>query len=982
MNRVCTMLTVHKNGFLYLWLVFFSSCLVAQSQDSIKAMALFELAKEEQYSNVDSSFYHFEAAAELFKRAQLTEYYLKARNNASQLSYHSGDVDKAHEIALQLEKEGKAFLGDTSRLYAAFLQSLSNTYFGKGDLPMAIKLTKQSIDILESKTDLSLDFTLYLSYNHQGLAMYYDYNNDGDLAIEHINKGLLQIKDQLGEDNLYTQLETAIAYTNIASFYLKKEENKKAESYLMRSLRLFDGVLKGKEEELVDLNSRRGVLYIRLSEFYLDSKPDSAMYWAQQALKVKQGELLQQPLAFNQLGRTYDALGMIPEARNAFKKGIGLLDSIFDYAKAYVYHPTQLLYLAELEFKAKNYDTSLALFHEIINYVSTGANIASPQDNPRIEDILSYGYDFVYQAVEKKAKIFYQKGLQNKDKKQFLFALDNYDHVIALAREIRHMRWSEGAKQYGAKRDLFLYEGAIQTALALYQQTNESKFLDRAFYFAEQSKDALLLESINETTAKNYGEIPDSLLAKENALRLEKAYLVKAIAEEKNKKTDAKLDRIKQWEDKLFTVRKAYFELIDLFEKQYPRYYDLKYQTHIASVADVQKSILDDQTIVLEYFVGEAHVYLFRIGKAETKYYVFEKPASFEEDINAFLAFFRKPDAHSSSLSSFGQKANEWYNWCLAPALVDAPSGINRIMIIPDDLLSYLPMEALLTQWPADATKAYPLAEWPYLFKDYVINYNYSASILLRSLRQRGKRNKRSFLGMAPSFQSPIAAANRTCSADELYSLQCSQGEVTEIGALFASDTYLGLAANRADFLKEATHYRMIHLATHSCIDAENPMLDKIFFTDDYLTNYELYGLNLNAELAVLSACNTGSGKLLKGEGVMSLSKGFIHAGVPSTVTSLWSVDDCATSSIMIHFYKYLKKGWAKDMALRQAKLDFLSSADKIYQHPYFWAAFVQVGDYKPISKNSFFSLPILLAGLSLILLLAGWNRRRRKILT
>ena len=136
-----------------------------------------------------------------------------------------------------------------------------------------------------------------------------------------------------------------------------------------------------------------------------------------------------------------------------------------------------------------------------------------------------------------------------------------------------------------------------------------------------------------------------------------------------------------------------------------------------------------------------------------------------------------------------------------------------------------------------------------------------------------------------------------------------------------------------------------MHLATHACINEQDPMLSKIYFSDDYLTYYDLNNLELNADLAVLSACNTGNGKLEKGEGVMSIAKGFIQAGVPSVVTSLWSVDDCATSDIMIHFYKYLKEGQVKDEALRNAKLEYLQTADKAHAHPFYWGAFVQFGN-------------------------------------
>ncbi len=155
----------------------------------------------------------------------------------------------------------------------------------------------------------------------------------------------------------------------------------------------------------------------------------------------------------------------------------------------------------------------------------------------------------------------------------------------------------------------------------------------------------------------------------------------------------------------------------------------------------------------------------------------------------------------------------------------------------------------------------------------------------------------------------------------------------------------LGKQANSAFFLEQAGHYKIIHLATHACMDEENPMQSKVFFADEPIINQELFNLNLSADMAVLSACNTGSGQLVKGDGVMSLSKGFIHAGCPSALVRLWSVDDYSTSEIMINFYKYLKKGQSKDKAIRNAKLEYLASADKVKRHPFYWAAFIHMGD-------------------------------------
>ena len=139
----------------------------------------------------------------------------------------------------------------------------------------------------------------------------------------------------------------------------------------------------------------------------------------------------------------------------------------------------------------------------------------------------------------------------------------------------------------------------------------------------------------------------------------------------------------------------------------------------------------------------------------------------------------------------------------------------------------------------------------------------------------------------------------------------------------------------------------------------------------------------LNADLAVLSACNTGFGVLRKGEGVMSIARAFTYAGVPATVTSLWSAPDRETSDIMVAFYKNLQKGLSRDAALRQAKLTFLDNASRSKEaNPYFWAAFVPIGNMETIDveKKDPLSIWGILAGLTGVLGLGVWFWKRKKI--
>jgi CHAT domain-containing protein len=201
--------------------------------------------------------------------------------------------------------------------------------------------------------------------------------------------------------------------------------------------------------------------------------------------------------------------------------------------------------------------------------------------------------------------------------------------------------------------------------------------------------------------------------------------------------------------------------------------------------------------------------------------------------------------------------------------------------------------------------------------------------------------------------------------------------EIQTISGEFKTKKRIGEQATEEYFKKHAGKYGILHLAMHTIIDNENPLYSKLVFSapgkdsqeDGYLNTYELFRLRLPGYLAVLSACNTGGGKLEKGEGIISLARGFFYAGIPSVLMTLWEVEDHSSANLMKLFYTNLKAGYPNDIALQRAKLSYLDEAGKLQSHPYFWAGYVSIGktarmEYNSIKKpvkNFLFALPIAL---------------------
>lgn len=189
-----------------------------------------------------------------------------------------------------------------------------------------------------------------------------------------------------------------------------------------------------------------------------------------------------------------------------------------------------------------------------------------------------------------------------------------------------------------------------------------------------------------------------------------------------------------------------------------------------------------------------------------------------------------------------------------------------------------------------------------------------------------------------------------------LRNLPWSEKELKNISTIINGVAYLHSEATETAFKQNAGNFGILHLATHVILNDKEPLYSKFVFSKDpnsdedgYLHLYELYNLRLNANMAVLSACETGVGKNIKGEGMMSLARGFAYAGCPSVIMSLWSIDDKSTSMIINKFYERLAQGKSKDIALRDAKLSLIQSSDPVLSNPYYWAGLVVVGNTDPL---------------------------------
>lgn len=574
----------------------------------------------------------------------------------------------------------------------------------------------------------------------------------------------------------------------------------------------------------------------------------------------------------------------------------------------------------------------------------------------------------------------------------------------------------DNSKYILAERAAPIYEQAIALSAQLSKNQAAEKarfYADAALNFCERNRAIVLLDNLKDRRAKSFGNIPPTLLATERDLKSDIAFAQKELYDAPDSLKSSR-------QNALFEAKQAFSTFQKDLEKQFPKYFNLKYQSFTPlSIATLQSS-LEDNTAAIEYFIADSSLTTFVFSKNGFQIFEQKLPPQYLIDFQQFRRSLSDEkwlsDSATAAKTAFLNNGFSLYQTLLATPLAflkqqkDGQS-IKRLRIIPDGALGYLPFEMLLTNNTSTDWKS---KNTPFLLRDYAVSYAYSARLLDDNERTDGRNfggfgieyDEQTLKNLAADSTLPrqSAAPNPTRGDDlvangassvatvrtrggVLSTLAFADDEVRNIGKLLGSQTiFLNADATKFAFLKNAPNCGILHLAMHGAIDEKNPLNSGLIFSksadssSNYLTGYDLFGQQLTAGLAVLSACNTGNGELRRGEGVMSLARAFAFAGCPSTVMSLWSIPDESTSQVMLNFYKYLKQGESKDIALQKAKLDYLQNCTPQYSVPNYWGATVVIGNVAPTDFRAWYEKPWFIGGgATLILLLAGVYFWRKK---
>jgi CHAT domain-containing protein len=536
-------------------------------------------------------------------------------------------------------------------------------------------------------------------------------------------------------------------------------------------------------------------------------------------------------------------------------------------------------------------------------------------------------------------------------------ALLFYGKAIESMESMRSRISSEPFLTGFARNKLSAYHGAIRILAQQYSSRPSEELLDEIFNLVERAKARAFLESLRNARMDSADVASSGLKERQSAISRNISELTRRIIDGKTPS-----DERPALNSELEREEEEYFRLVT--EMKAGKEHDQPgVQRETCGVLEVREKILDSRTVLLEYFLGDAESYLILISAERAELYVFGGREEIERSLRAYLKVISDGSFDREAIDNAGERIGIE----LIPSEAKDELGkAEALIIVPDGVLHYLPFETLRARGPQGSR---------YLIETATISYCPSASALCALKENRASRTwKMDLLAIGGTVYEQDAKEeddSRFIRNDALRKSYSEQGfkfpplpyskrEVVDIAKLFPKDkiqVLAGEAANegtiKAIALKD---FRLIHFACHGVLDEKYPLRSALVLSagerqedDGFLQMREIYGLVMNADLVVLSACQTGKGVLEKAEGPMGLARPFFFAGARSVIASLWPINDKATMAFMLEFYKHLVRGLPIGESLRKAKIKMIKSS---WSHPFFWAGFVLQGDPSLTSVN------------------------------
>ncbi|MEM9326039.1 MAG: CHAT domain-containing tetratricopeptide repeat protein, partial [Bacteroidota bacterium] len=981
----------------------------AKNKISENYCAIFELERALKIAN----------EALVLSEQHLTEYHLEKANaysNRGNVYYLTG----RHEDALAEYNEAlritESVENDEKQLYSAPTNlGIGNVYYGKLQYEEAFRYFKNA---LETNRSILGDDHPYVANSYLSLGNLYRNKGSYNLAKDHYDRALEINQSVFGDDHP----DVATTYVGIGDIFKSSGALDAALQYYNQALIIYSRFLDTR-------NPKFGAIYLGFADV-AKNKGDyqTALENYQQALEVFQntvGEVHQSAVrsylgiantyiyqeeflkslefygkvldinfnlvgedhvntsaAYNNLGSLYYFAGDFDLAVTYFKKALRIDENIHgakhpNIANAY-YNIARVL-----GYQGKTQE-ALEAVQAAINASLIDFNDQNIFVNPALTNFFD-SKDLLW-FLQFKGELLESGFSQSRNMKGLDISLHSFVLSDSLVDQIRKSYTDRDDQVLLAQQAHKIYESSVNGAYAMvklltpenvrqigqYASYEEqlAEYKKWYFYFTEKNKGSILFSSLAEANAKSFGGIPDTLVDREVQLKKE----INQLTQELSANPDS-AQRV-HYQDQLFKANRAYEDLVLSMERDFPKYYDLKYDVGVVDPSDLQR-FLSDSTLMVSYFLTDDSLYANYITNEQFDIHKVALDPKYEQWIQAF----RKSIIYQFDklYIDYGRKLYQQ----LFPR--EIPKHIKKIVVVLDGMMATIPFEALLTE---EVTGPVDYSQLPYMVNDYALSYTFSANLLYKTFRHektvQEKATKASFTLAPVTFDAPYLTAleeKKRQSYDEAGTAQVlrkglainrremvplpgSEQEVIEIDSAFEragkpSDLYMREGASEGRVKDGDLHdYNYLHIASHGFVNQDEPEFSGILLAadsagveDGILFSGEVYDLDLNAELVTLSACETGLGKISTGEGIIGLTRALIYAGTKNVNVSLWKVSDASTRNLMIGLYdriaeREVPKGRFQSLDyseyLQATKLALIEEGS--FAKPYYWSPFVLIG--------------------------------------
>jgi CHAT domain-containing protein len=885
------------------------------------------------------------------------------------------------QLALTLAQE----LGDTTGI-ANSLRNIGAVYRLQGNYPQAMEYFQRSLKISEelgNKAGIAPtlgnlgnlhqvqgNYLQALEYYERYLKVAEELGNKAGIASTLSNMGnvyrlqgnysqaleyslrSLKISEELGNKAVITP-----TLGNIGLIYQSQGNYVQALEYSLRSLRLAEEL--GDKEGIAYTLGNIGLIYQSQGNY-----PQTLEHYLR-SLKILEelGDQAGIGAALNNLGNINRIQGNYPQAIEYFQKSLNFAEALqskniiaYTLGNIGIIYEEQGNYPKALE----HYLRSQKLLEEIGNKAGIANALSQIGNVYRAQGNYTQALDIATQAIAMTrqtgdTEMFWRNcttaGQAHRALNQFDRARQAFTDAIAAIEDLRYQ--IAGAEQHQQR----FFESKLSPYYEMIDLLIAQNNPQQALGFAERSKSRVLLDVLRTGKVNITKAMSNKEQEQERSLNSE---LISLNSQVYNEKQRQKPDQTRLT-DLTARLDKTRLQMEAFQTNLYAAHLELRVQRgEIQPLTSTESASLipDSKTALLEFVVQENQAYLFvltrnsKTSQATADLQVYKLNIK-QQDLADLTRRFK--ERISSRSLGFQELAAQLYELLLKPARAQL-QNLKELVIVPDGVLWELPFQALVS------------APKRFLIQDYAISYAPSLTVLkemqaLSAKRRKGNRQANTLLALGnPAIGTQTVKQVSAVFMDEkLLPLPEAERQVQVLKRIYGSENskvYIGAEASEERLKQEAGKYQILHLATHGILNDASPMYSHLVLSqhhgnasdDGLLEAWEIMKLGLNADLVILSACDTARGRVGAGEGMIGLSWALFVAGSPTTVVSQWKVETESNTELMVAFHQNLKfnsnkakEPSSKAKALQQAALKLMKN--KKYSHPFYWAAFVIVGD-------------------------------------